>query len=191
MNTKSLGRPTLSSVVIIFNLSLKAKERNTLNMRMANTWWPWRLLTIQSIWVVLPKVTVCTDPFLPRQGDHAGEQNDIEVDQEGNEAEILSVRLECVLGFFRFQAITGISEKPYFVYSIDSNFRRKKSSLWELNGRLIFPINCNRQPNMSAFPTSEGQVESEGEDGGSFQSRSFTHCQKRRPHIPLLTNPPI
>ena len=74
---------------------------------------------MQSIWVVLPKVTVCTDPFLPGQGDHAGEQDDVEVDQEGNEAEILSVRLECVLEFFRFPVITGISEKPYFVDSID------------------------------------------------------------------------
>ena len=181
--------PSLSSIAIICKRSLKAKERNTLNVRMTNTWWPWRLLTIQSIWVVLPKVTVCTDPFLPRQGDHAGEQNDIEVDQEGNEAEIF--RLECVLELLRFPAITGISEKPYFFDSIDSNFRRKKSSLWELNGRLILPINCNRQPNMSAFPTSEGQVESEGEDGGSFQSRSFAHCQKRQPYIPLFTNPPI
>ena len=134
-------------------------------------------------------MTVCTDPFLPGQGDHAGEQDDVEVDQEGNEAEIF--RLECVLELLRFPAITGISEKPYFFDSIDSNFRRKKSSLWELNGRLTLPINCNRQPNMSAFPTSEGQVDSEGEDGGSFHSRPFTHCQKRRPHIPLLTNPPI
>ena len=68
---------------------------------------------------------------------------------------------------------------------------KKKSFLWELNGRLILPINCNRQPNMSAFPTSEGQVESEGGHGGSFQSRSFAHCQKRQPYIPLFTNPPI
>ena len=61
--------------------------------------------------------------------DHANEQDDIEVDQEGNEADILSVRLECVLEFFRFPAITGTSEKPYFVDSVDSNFRRKKTLL--------------------------------------------------------------
>ena len=176
INMTSFSRhPSLSSIAIICKRSLKAKERNTLNVRMTNTWWPWRLLTIQSIWVVLPKVTVCTDPFLPGQGDHADEQDDIEVDQEGNEAEILSVRLESVLEFFRFPAITWISAKPSFLTVLIQTSEVKKNSLWELNVRLIFPINCNRQPNMSAFPTSEGQVESEGQNGGSFHSRSFTH----------------
>ena len=148
--------PALSSVVIIFNSSLKAKERNTLNVRMANTWWPWRLLTIQSIWVVLPKVTVCTDPFLPGQGDHADEQDDIGLAQEGNDAEILSVRLECVLELFRFPAITGISENPYSFDRINSNFRRKKSSLWELNGMLIW---CLPPPRANAYIRKNEWVE--------------------------------
>ena len=36
------------------------------------TWCPWRLLTIQSILVDRPRVTVCTEPLVPGEGGTGG-----------------------------------------------------------------------------------------------------------------------